>query len=229
MVPSLGINTDFKNFTMLQINNFSKSYNSKILFNNASFIFERGKIYYIYGENGVGKTTLFRCILGLEAFQGEIKKGSEKQFCVFDSTPFYLNLSGIDNLIILSKNKNIKKQILENDIEFLSVRFLEKVKVKNYSLGEKKMLSLILLVLLKPNIILLDEILNGLDQGNRKLLIHSLRQLRQHSVILLSGHEKLYMDLGDEFLIIKNQSLNKVKEKDLGNLFVRPKGDYDVI
>jgi len=101
---------------------------------------------------------------------------------------------------------------------------LNKVKVRDYSLGEKKILSLILLLLLKPRIILLDEILNGLDQNNRRILFHSLNTLRRDSVILMSGHEKLYMELGDEFLVVRNQKLETIEKNQLSSLFTSPEG-----
>lgn len=209
---------------MLQLINFSKSFGNKALFNNISLNFHENKLYYIYGENGVGKTTFFRCILGLENFVGAIKKESKEQFCVFDSTPFYLNLTGIDNLAIFSKNKKVQELIKEKEIEYLPSDLLNKVKVRDYSLGEKKILSLILLLLLKPKIILLDEILNGLDQNNRSILFHSLNNLRHDSVILMSGHEKLYMELGDEFLVVRNQKLETIEKNKLSSLFTSPEG-----
>ena len=79
-----------------------------------------------------------------------------------------MNLTGLDNLILLTKNWQIKELISKQKIDFLPLSFLSYVKVKNYSLGEKKILSLLLLLLLAPRIVLLDEVLNGLDQKNRK-------------------------------------------------------------
>lgn len=59
---------------MLQLTNFSKNFRDNVLFEKISFHFHENKIYYIYGNNGIGKTTLFRCMLEIDNYNGEIKK-----------------------------------------------------------------------------------------------------------------------------------------------------------
>lgn len=204
---------------MLQLTNFSKNFRDKVLFEKISFRFHENKIYYIYGNNGIGKTTLFRCMLEIDNYDGEIKKNSNNQFCIFDNTPFYTDLTGIDNLIIFSQDLYIEQKILKIETEYLSIDFLHKIKVKNYSLGEKKILSLLLLRVLNPKIILLDEVLNGLDQNNRKLLFHTLDILRENALIIMSGHEKLYIDLCDELLMIKDMNIEKIEKEEIEYLF----------
>lgn len=126
----------FRSLSMKLID-FSKRFGQKILFDHLSFTFDQNKIYYLYGDNGIGKTTLFRCIVGIDSYSGTIEK-TGSCFCVFDSTPFYLNLTGLDNLILLTKNRQIKELISKQKIDFLPLSFLSYVKVKNYSLGKKR-------------------------------------------------------------------------------------------
>lgn len=202
---------------MLEIKNFEKSYKNKALFSDVNQSFEKGKIYYIFGDNGIGKTTLFRCILGLEKYHGVINKRKLDQFCVFDQPFFYSNLSGLDNLIIFTRNFKIQSEILIDEYS-LPLDLLKNTKVKDYSLGERKMLSIMLMLLIKPSVILLDEILNGLDQENRKLLFKVLTEIKKNSVILMTGHDQMYLEIVDELLVIegldlKHISVEKLKEK----------------
>ena len=51
----------------MKLIDFSKRFGQKILFDHLSFTFDQNKIYYLYGDNGIGKTTLFRCIVGIDS------------------------------------------------------------------------------------------------------------------------------------------------------------------
>ena len=134
-----------------------------------------------------------------------------------------MNLTGLDNLILLTKNWQIKELISKQKIDFLPLSFLSYVKVKNYSLGEKKILSLLLLLLLAPRILLLDEVLNGLDQKNRKVLLYCLVQLKKEAIVILSGHEEYYLEMADELLNVKNGKIEPITSEDLRSFFISTK------
>lgn len=205
---------------MLKLSDFSKSFGRKVLFEKVSFTFYQNVTYYIYGENGIGKTTLFHCILGQEKFAGMIDKEASSIFCVFDDTPFFLNLTGVDNLVFFTKNKNIRFEIEKLESSYLSKGLLYKSRVRTYSLGERKMLALLLVRLLHPKILLLDEVLNGLDQMNRLLLLKTLKYLKkQGTLIIMSGHKSLYLELCDEHLWVKNKTIEVVPEHKVRTLF----------
>lgn len=229
MAQVVGINTG-SNEPMLKLSGFSKSFGNKALFQNVYMDFYQNRIYYIYGENGIGKTTLFRCILGQEKFEGEIYKADSNQFCIFDDTPFFSNLTGLDNIIFFTKNMKIKHQIENLDVQYLNNELLCKSKVATYSLGERKMLALLLARLLNSKILLLDEVLNGLDQSNRVVLFKTIEFLKkQGSLIIMSGHEKLYLDICDEKLWVKNKTMEVIPDKKVWGLFANVKeGDLFV-
>ncbi|MBQ3947303.1 MAG: ATP-binding cassette domain-containing protein, partial [Ruminococcus sp.] len=176
---------------MIKLNNFSKAY-KKSIFCNTTVSFPDNKVNFIMGRNGSGKTTLFKCIAGLEAYNGEIKfdendisEAREKMFVLWDDTPFYQNLSGIKNILLFSNDK-IKK----NDIYKISETYLDystmKREVKTYSYGQKKKLALILLDILKPKYILMDEISNGLDIDMMNVLCKKIEELKKQSTIILT-------------------------------------------
>ena len=88
---------------MLKLENVCKKYDREIL-KNLNVEFEENKINYIYGRNGIGKTTLFKCIVGLEDFEGKIKGLPEKEeiYYIEEGNPLYNNLSGMDNIKLLT-------------------------------------------------------------------------------------------------------------------------------
>ncbi|STP30164.1 ABC-type Na+ transport system, ATPase component [Enterococcus durans] len=82
------------------------------------------------------------------------------------------------------------------------------------------MLALLLVRLLHPKILLLDEVLNGLDQMNRFLLFKTLKYLKkQGTLIIMSGHESLYLELSDEHLWVKNKTIEVVPKHKVRTLF----------
>lgn len=88
---------------MLKLENVCKKYDREIL-KNLNVEFEKNKINYIYGRNGIGKTTLFKCIVGLEDFEGKIEGLPEKEkiYYIEEGNPLYNNLSGMDNIKLLT-------------------------------------------------------------------------------------------------------------------------------
>lgn len=215
---------------MIKLNNFSKAY-KKSIFCNTTVSFPDNKVNFIMGRNGSGKTTLFKCIAGLEAYNGEIKfdendisEAREKMFVLWDDTPFYQNLSGIKNILLFSNDK-IKK----NDIYKISETYLDystmKREVKTYSYGQKKKLALILLDILKPKYILMDEISNGLDIDMMNVLCKKIEELKKQSTIILTGHQfSFYQHIADNVFIKNNDDLfqvdyNKENMNDLEKIY----------
>ena len=96
---------------MISLNDFEKQYD-QLLFSNANTIFPSNEINFLMGKNGCGKTTLFKCLSGLENYKGTIlyddknlNEIRDELFVLWDDTPFYLKLSGYDNLILFSEKK----------------------------------------------------------------------------------------------------------------------------
>lgn len=88
---------------MLKLENVCKRYDKEIL-KNLNVEFKENKINYIYGRNGIGKTTLFKCIVGLEDFEGKIEGLPEREeiYYIEEGNPLYNNLSGMDNIKLLT-------------------------------------------------------------------------------------------------------------------------------
>lgn len=82
-------------------------------------------------------------------------------------------------------------------------------------MGQKKLLSLIILKILKPKLIILDEFKNGLDFENFVKLKKFLKEIKEDSLILLSGHDIQYIEFADEIFKLDNMNLKRIDKKTL--------------
>jgi ABC-type multidrug transport system ATPase subunit len=166
--------------------NFQYSKYKKVL-ENISIHVPRGSIYGFLGPNGAGKSTTMRLLTGIIPEQGNAIKLfnqplQEQLPMVFskigslvESPALYLHLSGIDNLKYIAKLRNIPEEKIHETLELVDLLRDGKRKAKQYSLGMKQRLAIAMALLSEPELLLLDEPVNGLDPNGiidiRKLLI----------------------------------------------------------
>lgn len=195
---------------MINIKNFSKSYNNKVIVENVSFIVKDNKINFFMGNNGAGKTTFFKCLSGLETYDGDIffhDDMDEDLLVIWDDTPFYNDLTGIQNLQILGESKHTLRDIYDIAIKYLSIEKL-KCKVKLFSYGEKKRLALAFADILHPKYLLMDEITNGLDYQSIKELKEILVSWSTEMTVLLTGHHfEFYDSIIDDLYLFKGNRI----------------------
>lgn len=205
---------------MIKLHNLSKSYQGKTIFNNLNIVFEKNNLNFILGKNGCGKTTLFKCILGLEEYEGDIIFEGESVFCVYDDTPFYLNLNGFKNIELfkalykVDKNKPIGEFLLDKEV-------LNR-KVSKYSYGQRKKLAMMIIELINPDVLILDEISNGLDYETISYLKKKFFDWKKSRTIIISGHQlDFYNDIVDDVYIMKDNSLLLFEDnkENLGDLY----------
>lgn len=200
---------------MITIKNFSKNYGKKKVLNNVNITFEDNNVNFIMGKNGRGKTTLLKCISGLEGYKGTIKIDNRKKEemlgemnVIWDDCPFYKDLRGIDNLEIFTGLS--KKQIIERVQGVIESDLLKK-KVKSYSYGQKKKLALAMTVILDSKCIIMDEISNGLDFDTLEQLKAFIKGWKSKKNIILTGHQFSFYDgMVDNVFVICNDG--SVKE-----------------
>lgn len=193
---------------ILSVFNLSKNYGNKTILKDVNIVFPDKKINFILGRNGVGKTTLYKCILGLENYDGLIETDG-RIYCVYDEQPFYLNLSGLDNIELYKAMYNIT-EISAIDNSFLDMELLKK-KVKHYSYGQRKKLALLLADIIHPRIILLDEASNGLDYETIKYLKSRLMKWKEDLTVLVTGHQlDFYNSVVDNVYVMKEGKLVEV-------------------
>jgi ABC-type multidrug transport system ATPase subunit len=218
---------------MIKLQNLTKSYGKKTVLNDIDLCIPDHKISFIMGENGAGKTTLLKCMLDLEEYAGTITYNGEdfhqirkNVHVIYDDSPLYLNLNGYKNIELLLNRKVSKEQIKQVSLKYLGEDVL-KSKVKGYSYGQRKKLSLAIADLTQPDYLFMDEVSNGLDFETMDMLKRTLKDWSKHMCIIATGHQfEFYASIIDELFIIKKASMSRMenfKEEggDLGEIYQR--------
>ena len=168
-----------------------------------SLEFERGKIYGIVGRNGSGKTVLFKCICGFTPLtSGKIFVNGKvvgkdinipKNIGVIIETPGFLpNYSGYKNLRFLASiNNKISKDDICNTLSAVGLDPKSKKHVGKYSLGMRQRLGIAQAIMENPDILILDEPMNGLDNDGVKDIRNLLLKIKgEGKTILLASHNR---------------------------------------
>lgn len=184
---------------MLKIFKLRKKYLNKTIFDDYNAILQIGDLYLLEGENGKGKTTLFRILSGIDkSFDGELifqdKKLKYNDVFYYDiDFNLYDAFSVRKNLVSISYNYSylIKK---------LNLEYLLDKKVNELSKGEKARIGIVKAILLNKPILLLDEPFSYLDLENSKLIFELIKEYSKDHLVILINHK--YVELNDE---IKNK------------------------
>lgn len=212
----------------LEAKNVSKHFKSRTIFENIDLNFESGKIYGIVGPNGCGKSVLFKILSGLMSpNSGQVLYNGKELYkdihilpsigLVINDPQFYNYLSGYENLYILASIKNL---INEQDI----IKVMEKVglqndksKVKNYSTGMKQRLALAQAIMENPDVLILDEITNGIDKTGLNMVYDLLKQEKENGkIIIITSHRNQDIKiLCDEVYEIDNYGVNPIEKDDI--------------
>lgn len=186
---------------MINVENISFSYEKgKEIITNFSYIFEKEKSYVICGDNGTGKTTLLKLLLGLlKPDSGSIRMKEEYTIgYVPDYNGLYENLTLMENVLfrlgIYNKNYDDVKDKFEQWTEAYGIKEYQNCYVKNLSLGTKKKVALLCTLLTMPQILILDEPTGGLDVASKEELINILAQLRKDMLIISVTHDEYYIN-----------------------------------
>lgn len=218
--------------------NVTKKIGRNIVVDNASFTIKSNSITGLKGINGSGKTMIMRLISGLiyptsgKVFIGNKKLGEDISFPdsigIMLENPAFLNgYNGYDNLRILA---DIKSIINEDDIcEVMKLVGLEESGLKKYrkfSLGMKQRLGIAAAIMEKPEILILDEPTNSLDEDGVEMVKKILRQEKERgATIVLSCHDtQILEDLSDEIIEIQTGKIKGIyapKEKIMWGKYVQ--------
>ena len=166
--------------------NFQYSKQLKVL-DDISINVPKGSIYGFLGPNGAGKSTTMRLLTGIipeqgnaiklfgKPLQNQLPEVFTKIGSLVESPALYLHLSGIDNLKYIAKLRNIPEEKITEVLALVDLTNAGNRKAKQYSLGMKQRLAIAMALLSEPELLLLDEPVNGLDPNGiidiRKLLV----------------------------------------------------------
>lgn len=193
---------------MIRIENLNKTIKKQHILKNVSLHVRKGTICGIVGNNGSGKTVLFKCILGFYfADSGNIwiadkqrrkKDGILTNAAAIIEHPAFLGKStGIQNLRYLYE-LNHKKDLthLNHVLDIVGLNGSSKKKVRNYSLGMRQRLAIAQVIMDDKEIMILDEPMNGLDkQGVAEMRELFRKQKEAGKTILLASHNREDIDI----------------------------------
>ena len=193
---------------MIEIENLTKTFGTQTVISDVSGIFYPGKIYVFVGINGSGKTVLMKMILGfIKPTSGTIKVNGKqvgKEIDIPDDigaiieTPGFLpEYSAFQNLKLMAmiRGKITSKRIRET-IKLVGLDPDSKKHVGKYSLGMRQRLGIAQAIMEDPQILLLDEPLNGLDnEGVEEMRNVLLKQKDQGKLIIIASHSKEDIDI----------------------------------
>lgn len=200
---------------MLSIQNVTIKTRQPILA-DFNFEFQPHKVYGLIASNGSGKTTFFRFVMQLiPSVYGKyqidglpIGKQLQKIFYFESSNWFDDNLSGLDYLLFIKQIWGSSIDI-KNLIQDWQMMDYIKLPIKKYSLGMKQRLLIGLYEVSDAKYMLMDEITNGLDEGNRDKLFSKINQLRDNNkMIIISSHYKEDLEsICDYELFLENNTM----------------------
>ena len=192
----------------ITVKNLTKKFKEATVLNDINVEFEAGKVHGLIGRNGSGKTMLMKCICGIVPYKiGEIRVNDKiigkdvdipANVGVIIETPGFLpNYSAYNNLKFLAKISNkIGTNEIKNAIESVGLNPYDKKHVGKYSLGMRQRLGLAQAIMENPDLLILDEPMNGLDKDGVADMRQYLLDLKeQGKTILIASHSAEDIDV----------------------------------
>ncbi|MDD2215967.1 MAG: ATP-binding cassette domain-containing protein [Eubacteriales bacterium] len=190
------------NLLAVSTKRLTKAFDGKEIIHGCNMTVEKGTVYGFVGKNGAGKTTVFKMLLGLlRPTMGEatvlgmdsVRDRSEilrHTGSLIETPIFYEHLSAADNLKIHLAYMGIENTDLENVLTLVGLANIGTQPVSTFSLGMRQRLGIARALVHKPELLILDEPINGLDPVGiieMRELFHTLVR-QENYTILLSSH-----------------------------------------
>lgn len=220
---------------IIETRNLTKQYGEQKSVANLNIHVRKGSIYGLLGRNGAGKTTTMKMLLGLtqptlgeaKIFNQDINAGMKTILprigSLIESPGFYPNLTGTENLKIFARLRGVPNQdAVKNVLDLVGLPYNDKKLFSQYSLGMKQRLAIALTLMHDPEVIILDEPINGLDPIGIAEIRSFIRDLcnEKGKTILISSHilseiEQLADDIGiiDNGELLEEGSLEELEQR----------------
>lgn len=219
---------------IIETKNLTKKYGSQKSVADLNIHVQRGRIYGLLGRNGAGKTTTMKMLLGLtKPTSGEVKiwgkdlQGNEKKLLprigsLIESPGFYPNLTATENLRIFATLRGVpNNHAIQDALNLVGLPYKDKKLFSQYSLGMKQRLAIALAVMHDPELLILDEPINGLDPAGIVEIRNLLKSLNKEygMTILVSSHilEELYQTASEFILIDKGKIIEEISDRELND------------
>ena len=188
--------------TVVRLEDYCKSFKSAEVLKNINLTLESGKVIGLKGKNGSGKTMLMRAISGLilptsgKVYINDKELGRHISFppsigILIENSSFISNYTGFKNLKILASIQNrISDDEIRDAIRKVGLDPDDKRTFKKYSLGMKQRLGIAAAIMERPDIVILDEPINALDEAGAGLIKGLLDELKANgSLIIIACHD----------------------------------------
>ena len=186
----------------ITINNLTKKFKDEIVLNNINMTLESGNIYGIIGQNVSGKSVLLKIICAFYIpSQGEVlidninycngKNFPKNLRALIEKNAFLPDISGFNNLKLLAKIENkITDEEINESLKIVNL-YEEKDKMfSKYSMGMKQKLGIASALMEDPEIIILDEPFNGIDEESKEKITNELIKIKNNKIIIITSHIK---------------------------------------
>ena len=220
---------------VIETKNLTKQYGTQKSVADLNIHVRQGRIYGLLGRNGAGKTTTMKMLLGLtQPTSGEVTiwgkplRTNEKKLLprigsLIESPGFYPNLTATENLRIFATLRGVpSRNAIKNALDLVGLPYKDKKLFSQYSLGMKQRLAIALAIMHDPELLILDEPINGLDPIGIAEVRSFIRDLctERGKTILISSHilseiALLADDIGiiDHGALLEEESLAELEAK----------------
>ncbi|MDU6480893.1 MAG: ATP-binding cassette domain-containing protein [Paeniclostridium sordellii] len=191
----------------IEIRNLSKKIKGVMVLDNINMKLQKGKVYGFTGPNGSGKTMLFRSICGLiKPTEGTIEINNKKLHenisfpesvgALIENPGFLPNYSGRKNLKLIADIKGIiGYDEIDKLMDLIGLDLIDKKKYKQYSLGMKQKLGIAQALMEEPELIILDEPTNALDEKSIQNVLELIKEEKEKGkTILIASHDKVNLE-----------------------------------
>jgi cobalt/nickel transport system ATP-binding protein len=212
---------------LLKLSNLSVSLKDQVVLKEINFVLSPGEKMFILGPNGAGKTTLIETIMGFVPIkEGEIRfKGkliaTEKDFWELRRSIGYVFQNPDDQLFSPTVEEELAfgplnlgwdrakvKERVEEILKFFGIEHLRKKNTYQLSGGEKRIVSIACVLTMDPEILIMDEPSNGLDEKNFRILVEFLKNTDK-SVIVVTHDKELVKELSWRTCFLRNGRLTE--------------------
>lgn len=214
------------NNIILETQNLSKRYKSQAVLKHVNLCLTQGRIYGLIGKNGAGKTTLMRMIAGLgfptegsiELFgihdRNELEEAGKRIGSMIEAPGLVSGMSAKENMHLQCLMKGLPNYEVEDELlELVGLKDTGKKRVRNFSLGMKQRLGIAVALIGNPELLMLDEPINGLDPTGVIEIRNLLKKLMEYDgkTILISSHNlpELYQ-VATDYVILHEGEVKEV-------------------
>lgn len=207
---------------MVVLQNVTKKYKKTEAVSSCSLTLEQGKIYGLVGKNGAGKTTMMRMIAGLSIpSSGEISTATDRIGTLIEAPSLNGTMTAVENLKFYRMlcGESAEKTSDEELLSLVGLDGVGKKKVKDFSLGMRQRLGIAVALLGTPELVMLDEPVNGLDPVGVVEIRKLIKKLNEQygMTILISSHNlpELYQTATDFIIIDKGRVKKEITQEEL--------------